>query len=240
MAFTIKKDILLLRHALGYNPWQLGDDMWKEVADQMHQEFNEDFTPRAVKKRVDLLIDKFQKKQLKYLSGTEEETTERGLLLETIIAIKEEERAAINTEITPDDDVDIEANDEETEKDPSPPKSTAKERRLERSVADKERSSYVDEAAGPSGSRGKRQRLSVEEEVMMEKHKHDMEMEKEKIELEKLRIKSEEHREEQRLILERQREERMNDESKRRDEIAKSQIDLQHSMMKIMEKIMEK
>lgn len=214
--------------------------MWKGVAEEMRTEFKKSFTARAVKKRIDLLIEKFNRKQLKYCSGTEEETTERGFLLETIIAIKEEESVAINTEVTPDDD-EIEVGEEQVPGDRvETPNNTAKKRRLERLEADKERASYIDEAPGPSGSRSNRQRLSIEEEIMMQRHKHDMEVEKEKIEIEKLRVKSEQIREEQRLILEQQREERLNEESKRRDEIAKSQIDLQTTMMEVMRKFVEK
>lgn len=233
VVFTLNKDVLLLRSALGYNPWQMGDEFWKEVVKDM----------RTVKCRVDLLVDKFKKNQLKYLSGTEELSTERGKLIEAIIAIKEEESAAINTQVTPEDEVG-DSNEVGTVEVPTStetvPKNTVKERKLERLVADKERLTYMDEAAGPSGFRGKRQRLSVEEEVMMDRHQHDMAMEKEKLEIDKLRVQSEQSREQQRLRLEQQREERLNEESKRRDEIAKSQIQLQTAMMEIMKKFVEK
>lgn len=242
--FTVKKDVRLLRHALGFYPWQTGEDMWKEVVSELAEEYGETFTVRTLRKRVDLLIDKFKKKQLKYCSGTEEEATERGLLLESIIAIKEEESAAINTEHNCDDE-DIEIVGDEADGAGAPEsketkQSQVKKRKLERLEADKERALYVDEAPGPSGSRSSRQRLSVEEEVMMEKHSHEMEIEKEKVEVEKLRIGSEQRREEQRLILEQQREERLSDESKRRDEIAKTQIELQRTMMEMMKKFMDK
>lgn len=241
VVFTVKKDVRLLGSALGYNPWQIGDDMWKEVVSEMAHEYGEEFTVRALKNRVDLLIDKFKKKQLKYCSGTEEEATQRGLLLESIIAIKEEESAAINTELNCDDD-DIEIVGDETDGGGAPEnkQSKAKKRKLERLEADKERELYIDEAPGPSGSRSSRQRLSVEEEIMMEKHRHEIQIENQKIEVEKLRIGSEQRREEQRLILEQQREERLGDESKRRDEIAKTQIELQRTMMEIMKKFMDK
>lgn len=228
----------MLRGALGYNPWQLGEEFWKEVASDMRDEFNEDFSPRAMKCRVELLIDKYKKDQFKYSSGTEEEKTERGRLLEAIVAIKEEESTAINNKVTPEDPVE-EEEEQKTDERPANT-STAKNRKLERSLADKERETYADEAPGPSGSRGKRQRLSVEDEVILEKHKHDMAMEKEKMEIEKLRLQSEQRREDQRLQVEQQREERLKEESRRRDEIAKTQVDLQSTMLEVMRKFIEK
>ncbi len=216
----------------------MGDVMWKEVVSEMADKYEDVFTVRALKNRVDLLINKFKKKQLTYCSGTEEQTTKRGELLEAIIAIKEEENATINTEINGEDDDEI--VDAGADCPTETKQSEAKKRKLERLEADNERASYVDEAPGPSGSRTSRQRLSVEEEVMMEKHKHDLEIEKEKIEIEKLRIASEERREEKRLLLEQRREERLIEESQRRDDIAKSQIEIQATMMAMMQKFMDK
>ncbi|KAJ6649406.1 hypothetical protein Bhyg_04640, partial [Pseudolycoriella hygida] len=234
----LKKDVRLLQSALGFNPWQLGHFMWKEVVSELAEEYGDVFTVRALKNRVDLLIDKFKKKQLKYCSGMEEQTTKRGELLEAIIAIKEEENATINTEVNCDDDCD-EIIDADADCSSETKQSKAKKRKLERLEADNERASYVDEAPGPSAIRTSRQRLSVEEEVMMEKHKHEMELEKQKIEIEKLRIASEERLAEKRLILEHRREERLLGESQRRDDIAKSQIELQATMMAMMRKFMD-
>lgn len=261
----------MLRAGLLCNPWQLGSDRWSEVAEMMQTEFRNKFTIATVKGRINLLIDKYRKQELSHQTGTEEELSERGKLLQQIIAIKSEEDAAINVQLNADyemsdnenceyidgenvaeevigpenvglEDVglrDVSLQDvgwddhilrditreEENERlrigyqRPST-NSIAKQRRLERLEADTERDAYI--AAGPSSERGKRQRLSLEEEIILERQQHDMKLEKDRLELEK------------------EREKRLREEGLRRDEIAKSQLQIQQTMLEMMQKFMSK
>lgn len=235
VAFSIKKDIFLLRASLEFNPWQLGQSQWKEIAEKMGGDFKESFTTKTVQKRVELLVDKYKKKELKITTGTEEETSERGYLLETIIGIQEEEDAAINVELNAEVEVDIDEADDDTlmhqnDEDPTAnARNIAKERRLERAEADKERDSYVDEAPGPSSSRCGRSRLTLEDEVLLEKQKHELFIDKEKLGIEK-----------QRLALEEQREKRLKEESERRDELTRSQMQMQTTTLELLQKVLEK
>lgn len=65
------------------NPWQLGNWQWEGVAAKMVIDFKQKFT-----KRVDLLIEKHEKHELKLTGGTEE-MSERSCLLDSIINLKD-------------------------------------------------------------------------------------------------------------------------------------------------------
>ncbi|CAG7822802.1 unnamed protein product, partial [Allacma fusca] len=88
--FNIEKDIRLLRTAIALNPWQLGDDKWTQVAKELNEMFKYDVTPRTTKDRVDRLVIQLKQQELKSKTGTEEQQTERGELIQQIIAIVEE------------------------------------------------------------------------------------------------------------------------------------------------------
>jgi len=64
MGFTIAKDIKLLKVALGQNPWQLGDNLWKVIVNELKEEHEMDVTIRTVKSRIDLLLNKMSKEDL--------------------------------------------------------------------------------------------------------------------------------------------------------------------------------
>lgn len=179
-----------------------------------------------MKRRVDLLLKKKKAQELQTSTGTEEEKTERGRLLDLIEGIVEEERA-INLEYTADDEVANEqANQEEEGQVP-----TKAQVRVERLDADAERASYVDDAlviGGSLVSRSKK-RLTLEEEMIIKKQEHDIQMEKERMELER-----------EKLELEKRREDRYLEENRRRDEIAREQVKIQSAMLDIMQKVLNK
>lgn len=64
IGFDVKKDVFLLRTALQLNPWQLGDDKWKEVVDTLNKELDVPVVLRTVKNRVELLLQKFRTQEL--------------------------------------------------------------------------------------------------------------------------------------------------------------------------------
>lgn len=63
--FTIEKDLILLQSAVQLNPWQLGEAQWKGVCEALQNIYDGNITERTVKSRVDLLVQKFTKEQLK-------------------------------------------------------------------------------------------------------------------------------------------------------------------------------
>lgn len=105
-AFTIDKDIRLLRLALCENPWQTGHDKWNHVVKMMEMEYHTNITTRTVSGRINLLRENFRKQQLQSKTGTEEQETERGRLLLDIEAIISEEDAAVEINDLLDDETD--------------------------------------------------------------------------------------------------------------------------------------
>lgn len=95
----------MLHAALALNPWQTGQEKWYDVAKEMEEKLKINYSVRAIKGRVKLLISKFKKQELKVTTGTEEQRTERGSLLESIISILEEENQLINDEYGANDNV---------------------------------------------------------------------------------------------------------------------------------------
>ncbi|KAJ6647937.1 hypothetical protein Bhyg_03162 [Pseudolycoriella hygida] len=232
VGFTIKKDIALLRAALCKNPWQT-----------------------AIKSRINLLLQQYRTQGLQSKTGTEEEKSTRGGLLESIDLIIQEESAAINYEIGAEqdefsEDGDGDTNEELCETIKSKTKHAENAENctelnkkvidltlFERNVSDtfpeiaeegnnkktdKERDELMNMADVPTSVRSKKQRLNIEEEMLVKRQEHEMEMEIE------------------RLQIERRREVRLEEESRRRDEFAMSQMTIQQKMLTVITKLMEK
>jgi hypothetical protein len=47
--FTIKHDLDLLRTAVNANPWQLGNEKWRDVCDSLTRKFKYELKPRTAK-----------------------------------------------------------------------------------------------------------------------------------------------------------------------------------------------
>lgn len=153
---------MFLRSALTRNPWQTGDDKWAEIVEDIKDQFNAVVAVQTLRDRLKLLLKKYKSQELKITSGNEEETTERGFLLESINAIQEEQNAAKNLR-----------------------SSTAKQRIEERVKADAERDQYFDEANKTALTR---KRLSPEEQLIKERQQHNMQIHKSELDLEKQRL----------------------------------------------------
>ncbi|KAJ6642615.1 hypothetical protein Bhyg_07568 [Pseudolycoriella hygida] len=104
VGFTIKKDIALLRADLCKNPWQTGNNKWAAVKEVFKKKFNETVTIRAIKSRINILLQQYRTQGLQSKTVTEEEKSTRGGLLESIDLIIQEESAAINYEIGAEQD----------------------------------------------------------------------------------------------------------------------------------------
>ncbi|HTM98878.1 MAG TPA: hypothetical protein VL088_09060 [Pedobacter sp.] len=71
--------------------------------------------------------------------------------------------------------------------------------------------------------------MSLEDELIQKRQEHEMMMEMKKLELEK-----------ERLELEKRKEARLEEEGRRRDQIATSQIEMQSQMFMMMNRILDK
>jgi len=251
--FSIPKDIALLKEAISQNPWQLGAEKWEFVASELSNQLENTLTERTVKERIARLIKNYSTQQLATKSGTEEEISERGLLIETVISIIEEEKARINKTLgaedllDPDDYFNLSEVEEVIQNEPV----TQKKRKLkdtEKEAAETERENafitYVkDLAPTPSGSRKKRVKLSAEDELIKAKQDHEMDMDVRRIGLEEERQKKEMELEEKRLELElvrleieKSRESRLEAENKRKDDFAVSQLQFQNLLLELLSK----
>lgn len=103
-SFTIDRDIVLLKLALTKNPWQTGDQKWETIREIMEAQCQSTMTERCIKNRVNLLLRQYRTQQLQCKTGTEQEISDRGRLLESIDMIVQEENAAININLTADND----------------------------------------------------------------------------------------------------------------------------------------
>jgi len=163
--FNVQKDIALLQTA---NPWQLGGDKWSEVSSSLSTAFGYQIAERTGKDGILLLVKKFSNQELSTRTGTEEEKSERGALLETVVSLIEEERSEINK--ISDNNEFIFTNTELEEIDRTVTQ-TRKEKRNDREAADKERETVVtkiskDFAPEPSGNRRIKPKVSMEEELI--------------------------------------------------------------------------
>ncbi|CAG7733806.1 unnamed protein product, partial [Allacma fusca] len=179
-------------------------------------------------------------------TGTEEQQTERGELIQQIIAIVEECKAGINEQFGADDSDLQESENEVVEVDQVPDKddpqvSRSQQIRKERQEADKSRNDTFleyqkDQAMSPVRKRRSRSKFS-EDEMIWNKHEHDMRMEEMKqlldekkheatfaLENERIRI------EKARLEIEQQKEARMADENRRSYELSMAQVGIQKTM----------
>lgn len=62
--FNIDKDVKLMKFAVNFNPWQLGDAAWNQVANGMNEEHSAGISKRTCQDRVNLLVEKYQKSEL--------------------------------------------------------------------------------------------------------------------------------------------------------------------------------
>lgn len=88
---------MLLRSVLNQDPCRKGDNQWIKVVNEIQDKFEENVTVRTVRGRIKTLIKNLNSNDLQYKSGVaEEEDSEIINLLRIIIAIEEEEKAAMN------------------------------------------------------------------------------------------------------------------------------------------------
>ncbi|GAB6027566.1 hypothetical protein CHUAL_001808 [Chamberlinius hualienensis] len=85
--FNPRKDIDVLTSTLAYRPWELGSEIWEDVAKKLQDELGYDVTSRTCRLRVEMLIRQYKKQDMIGLrkSGTEEEYGQREALLQEIV-----------------------------------------------------------------------------------------------------------------------------------------------------------
>lgn len=170
--------------------------------------------------------------------------------MEEISRIVEEEKVAINQQLGADDELltsdhELVFSEDEVRE---AVKTVTATRKAEREEADKERDQLLDSGNGlktiqnlfhfdmicliitkaPGLVPRKKRRLSLEDDMIVKRQDHEMEMDREKMQLEK-----------ERLELEKRREDRLDDEGKRRDQLSASQIEIQRQMLAMMSKFIE-
>ncbi|CAG7726396.1 unnamed protein product, partial [Allacma fusca] len=206
-AFTLQKDIFLLKTLLQVNPWDFGENCWEDAV--------KIFCTRGwvVTERT----------------GTEEEKTDRASLLEEIEKIVEAaeiqkivvvHRGADDNEfeeVCSETSTDSSGNDLSTNHETAsiiPVVNTKEQVIAEKKDADSSREkclkALVQENTPPGPITFRRKRARVTEEELMEKRQeHDMYMDTKRVELEECKEK------------------RLREEGERRDDIAKMQLQIQ-------------
>ncbi|KAJ8911474.1 hypothetical protein NQ315_010845 [Exocentrus adspersus] len=197
---------------------------WNYIHTGMKEHFQADFLQRTLKERATKLIEKYRKEQLQYKTGTEEEISELGNLLEeTYVESVDEQVIAKELRVTP------------------------KSRRIEKRIADTERDELLsqagseDTAPGPMILRKKRKALNPEDELIKQKQQNDYELEIKRLKLEETKIQYEYEMQLQKIALEKQKieiEKEKNkiieQENKRRDMWQMKQLEQQQQVNELL------
>ncbi|CAG7726397.1 unnamed protein product, partial [Allacma fusca] len=226
-AFTLQKDIFLLKTLLQVNPWDFGENCWEDAV-KIFCTRGWVVTERSLKDRLKAL-QKAYKQQTLTKTGTEEEKTDRASLLEEIEKIVEAaeiqkivvvHRGADDNEfeeVCSETSTDSSGNDLSTNHETAsiiPVVNTKEQVIAEKKDADSSREkclkALVQENTPPGPITFRRKRARVTEEELMEKRQeHDMYMDTKRVELEECKEK------------------RLREEGERRDDIAKMQLQIQ-------------
>lgn len=266
--FTIQKDIILLRTALIKNPWQTGSEKWTNVKEIVQKAYNHEVSVRGLKTRVSLLLKQYRSQQLQCKTGTEEEKSFRGRLLESIDLIVVEESSAINYMYSADQD---EFSDSEEAIDNSDTSNTSLA--IVSNSDDTQHENTVDltQPTSPDvlneSNQGvtadsveisaKNKAKNIRKQRLAERKKADAERD-ELLELadepsnrtkkarlsveEEMIVKRQEHEmkmETERLEIDKRRENRLQEEAQRRDEFNMSQLVVQQTMLNMVSKLIE-
>uniref|UniRef100_A0A1Y1LZ84 Uncharacterized protein n=1 Tax=Photinus pyralis TaxID=7054 RepID=A0A1Y1LZ84_PHOPY len=261
--FSLQMDIHLMRLCVEHNPYQLGKNQWDLILADMKETFNVEFLLRTLKERANKLVDKYQQEQLQYKyfsqycyffiiitfrrTGTEEEHTELGNLLEVVVAYID----ASNVPITRTTNADSRSADED-ETDNSnvvstPQLKTARPRataaNVEKHTADMERDELLnqteDTAPGPITVRKKRSALLPEDELIKRKQEQDYDIEVKKLKLEERKMEIEYDLQQQKATLEREKLEvekekiRITEEENKRRDVQQQQM---HELLMLLAK----